>query len=191
MNNKAKTMRILGIIASASATLMLTACSSQTTVSGIISDASMNTVTVSTADGETVTFGTMEADRSQCNGLPLGAPITVTYSGRIEDNFATAVKISTPAEYCLLIGDWILLTESTEMGISIRVEGEAASINMATLQYEGWSLDNGKQLTVNGEGLTITNLDTETGNVEIEGKAHQFAYSVKQTPKSILKKIFK
>lgn len=144
MNNKAKTMRILGIIASASAILMLTACSSQTTVSGIISDASMNTVTVSTADGETVTFGTMEADRSQCNGLPLGAPITVTYSGRIEDNFATAVKISTPAEYCLLIGDWILLTESTEMGISIRVEGEAASINMATLQYEGWSLDNGK-----------------------------------------------
>lgn len=53
------------------------------------------------------------------------------------------------------------------------------------------SLDNGKQLTINGEGLTITNLDTETGNVEIEGKAHQFAYMVKQTPKSILKKIFK
>ena len=53
------------------------------------------------------------------------------------------------------------------------------------------SLDNGKQLTINGEGLTITNLDEETRNVEIEGKAHQFAYSVKQTPKSILKKIFK
>lgn len=30
------------------------------------------------------------------------------------------------------------------------------------------SLDNGKQLTINGEGLTITNLDTESGNVEIE-----------------------
>lgn len=53
------------------------------------------------------------------------------------------------------------------------------------------SLDNGKQLTISGEGLTITNLDTETGNVEIEGKANQFSYSVKQTPKSILKKIFK
>lgn len=53
------------------------------------------------------------------------------------------------------------------------------------------SLDNGKQLTISGEGLTITNLDTETGNVEIEGKANQFAYLVKQTPKSILKKIFK
>ena len=53
------------------------------------------------------------------------------------------------------------------------------------------SLDNGKQLTINGEGLTITNLDTAAGNVEIEGKAHQFAYLVKQTPKSILKKIFK
>lgn len=137
-------MKIQSILAAVSALALLTACSTQNTVSGTIVDATMNTVTVSTTDGATVTFGTMEADRSECNGLPLGAPITVTYSGQIEDNFATAVRISTPADYCLLIGDWILMTESTEQGISIRVEGEAASINMETLSYEGWSLDNGK-----------------------------------------------
>ncbi|MFR6415868.1 MAG: hypothetical protein ACLUNS_09265 [Alistipes shahii] len=46
----------------------------------------MNTVTVQalTAD-ETYTFSTMDADKSEAEGLLLGAPVVVDYTGKLED----------------------------------------------------------------------------------------------------------
>ena len=66
----------------------LTACAdnSPKTFSGFITDASMNTVTVrALTDESTCTFATTAADKSDANGLLLGAPVTVDYTGKLED----------------------------------------------------------------------------------------------------------
>ena len=58
----------------------LTACAdnSPKTFSGFITDASMNTVTVrALTDESTCTFATTAADKSDANGLLLGASVTV------------------------------------------------------------------------------------------------------------------
>lgn len=74
----------------------LTACAdnSPKTFSGFITDASMNTVTVrALTDESTCTFATTDADKSDANGLLLGAPVTVDYTGKLKDG-AAATKIA-------------------------------------------------------------------------------------------------
>ena len=72
----------------------LTACAdnSPKTFSGFITDASMNTVTVrALTDESTCTFATTDADKSDANGLLLGAPVTVDYTGKLKDGAAAEV----------------------------------------------------------------------------------------------------
>ena len=79
-------MKRMKIMVAAIALCGLAACSDNTPKSftGTITDASMNTVTVENAEG-TFTFSTMDADKSEANGLLLGAPVTVNYSGKLEE----------------------------------------------------------------------------------------------------------
>ncbi len=149
----------------------LAACADNTskTFSGFIADASMNTVTVRalTAD-DTYTFSTMDADKSDANGLLLGAPVTVDYTGKLKDG-AAATKVATDPTYAEAVGKWTMpdpISPESVMGIEIMVEGEAKSINMATLVYTSWELQGetnkillkGQSL---GNGQTID--FTETG----------------------------
>ena len=149
----------------------LTACAdnSPKTFSGVITDASMNTVTVKalTSD-ETYTFSTMDADKSEAAGLLLGAPVVVDYTGKLEDG-ATATKVATDPTYAEAVGRWTMpdpINPESVMGVEIMVEGEAKSVNMATLVYASWELQGeadkillkGQSL---GNGQTID--FTETG----------------------------
>lgn len=127
------------------AALGLAACGEREprTFTGFITDATMNTVTVQDQSSEsTYTFSTEEADRSEAHGLLMGAPVVVEYKGRLEEG-AKAVKVATNPTYAEAVGRWMLYDpENPEfsMGIELRVEGEAASINSATLVYTGWEL---------------------------------------------------
>ena len=149
----------------------LTACAdnSPKTFSGFIADASMNTVTVRalTAD-DTYTFSTMNADKSDANGLLLGAPITVDYTGKLKDGTA-ATKVATDPTYAEAVGKWTMpdpISPESVMGIEIMVEGEAKSINMATLVYTSWELQ-GEMNKILLKGQSLGNgqtIDfTETG----------------------------
>ena len=115
----------------------LTACAdnSPKTFSGFITDASMNTVTVrALTDESTCTFATTDADKSDANGLLLGAPVTVDYTG---------TKIATDPTYAEAVGKWTMpdpIAPEGVMGVEIMVEGAARSINMATLVYTSWEL---------------------------------------------------
>ena len=84
-------MKSIKIMAAAIALCGMTACGDNTpkTFTGFITDASMNTVTVENAEG-TFTFSTMDADKSEANGLLLGAPVVVDYKGKLEDGAAAA-----------------------------------------------------------------------------------------------------
>lgn len=149
----------------------LAACADNTpkTFSGIITDASMNTVTVRalTAD-DTYTFSTIDADKTDANGLLLGAPVTVDYTGKLEEGTA-ATKVATDPTYAEAVGTWTMpdpINPEGVMGVEIMVEGEAKSVNMATLVYASWELQGeaGKILLKGqslGNGQTID--FTETG----------------------------
>ena len=118
----------------------LTACAdnSPKTFSGFITDASMNTVTVrALTDESTCTFATTDADKSDANGLLLGAPVTVDYTGKLKDGTA-ATKIATDPTYAEAVGKWTMPDPIAPEGVM--VEGAARSINMATLVYTSWEL---------------------------------------------------
>lgn len=141
------------------AALGLAACGEREpkTFTGFITDATMNTVTVQDQSSEsTYTFSTAEADRSEALGLLVGAPVVVEYKGRLEEG-AQALKVATNPTYAEAVGRWMLYDpENPEfsMGIEIRVEGEAASINSATLVYTGWELlDEAGKILLKGQSI--------------------------------------
>ena len=127
------------------------------TFTGFITDATMNTVTVQDQSSEsTYTFSTGQADRSEAHGLLAGAPVVVEYKGRLEEG-AEAVKVATNPTYAEAVGKWMLYDPETpefSMGIDIRVEGDAASINSATLVYTGWELlDEAGKILLKGRSI--------------------------------------
>ena len=158
-------MKRMKIMVAAIALCGLAACSDNTPKSftGTITDASMNTVTVENAEG-TFTFSTMDADKSEANGLLLGAPVTVS-------------KVATDPTYAEAVGNWTMpdpIDPDGVMGIRIMVEGEAQSINMATLRYTSWELQGeaGKILLKGqsiGNGQTIDFTETATIAKDADG----------------------
>lgn len=137
------------------------------TFTGTITDATMNTVTVTNADG-TYTFSTMNADKSEANGLLLGAPVVVDYNGKLEEG-AAAAKVATDPTYAEAVGKWTMpdpINPEGVMGVEIMVEGDAQSINMATLRYSHWSLQGeAGKIVLQGvsEGSGAPTEFTETG----------------------------
>ena len=141
-------------------------------------DARLNTVTVKAPTADvTYTFSTTDADKSEANGLLPGAPVVVDYTGKLEDG-ATATKIATDPTYAEAIGRWTMpdpIDPEGVMGVEIRIEGVAQSINMATLVYTSWELQGeADKILLKGEsignGQTIG--FTETGVIakDAEGK---------------------
>ena len=134
-----KRMKIMG---AAIALCGLAACSDNTPKSftGTITDASMNTVTVENAEG-TFTFSTMDADKSEANGLLLGAPVTVNYSGKLEEG-AAASKVATDPTYAEAVGNWTMpdpINPEGVMGIEILVEA-------GKILLKGQSIGNGQTI---------------------------------------------
>ena len=170
-------MKRMKIMVAAIALCGLAACSDNTPKSftGTITDASMNTVTVENAEG-TFTFSTMDADKSEANGLLLGAPVTVNYSGKLEEGVA-ASKVATDPTYAEAVGKWTMpdpINPEGVMGIDILIEGQAQSINMATLRYTSWELQGeaGKILLKGqsiGNGQTIDFTETATIAKDADG----------------------
>lgn len=172
-------MKSIKFLAAVAALCGLAACADKTpkTFEGFITDASMNTVTVKalTAD-ETYTFSTMDADKSEAEGLLLGAPVVVDYTGKLEDG-AAATKVATDPTYAEAVGRWTMpdpIDPDGVMGIRIMVEGEAQSINMATLRYASWELQGeaGKILlkgVSEGSGSPIEFTETATIAKDADG----------------------
>ena len=173
-------MKSIKLLTTAVALCGLAACADNTpkTFEGIIADASMNTVTVKALTAnETYTFSTMDADKSEAEGLLLGAPVVVDYTGKLEDG-ADATKIAADPTYAEAVGRWTMpdpINPEGVMGVEILVEGAARSINMATLVYSSWELQGeADKILLKGEsvgnGQTID--FTETGVIakDAEGK---------------------
>lgn len=148
-------MKIFNAILLAAVLLCLVRCGREEPkqMSGTIADASMHDVTVAAPDGRTVTFGTVDADMSQANGLLLGSPVRVTYRGKIKDDAGTALSVWASPVYEQLVGSWIETTPCYTQGIELEVEGVARSIGMSTLVYESWKLLPDGKLNLRGRSI--------------------------------------
>lgn len=145
---------------------------------GFIEDATMNTVVVKdiTSDS-TQTFSTMNADMTQANGMLIGAPIIVDYIGALKAG-TDATKVSVDATYCNAVGKWTMpdpIDSTAVMGIDLMIQGQAASINMATLVYTAWELQGEENKIIlkgqsigNGQTIELNQIGTLS---QIDGKS--------------------
>ena len=63
-------------------------------VTGVVADATMNTVTIVRTEGDTLSFSTMDADRTELNGLLIGDSLEISYGGEYNPGIE-ALKLST------------------------------------------------------------------------------------------------
>lgn len=159
---------------------LVACCSSEPkTFTGFITDATMNTVTVKgLTDAQTCTFTTEGADMTAANGLLIGAPVVVDYTGDLTaEQTAPAIKVATDATYAEAVGEWTMpdpINDSLRMGVKLMVEGAAQSVNMATMTYKNWELQGeaGKILlkgTSEGSGEPIEFTQTGVISKNAEG----------------------
>lgn len=62
-------------------------------ISGIVEDATMNTITIQTSDGQSLSFATEGAETSYKDGLIIGIPVKITYTGEIKETDTSDTKV--------------------------------------------------------------------------------------------------
>lgn len=154
-------------------------------ISGVIVDATMNTIVIKTADGDTVLVSTVDADVTADDGILIGDSVQAWIAEASNDTVLIANKvIVTSAPKATLEGSWVEPIPGMEdlmQGITLSDAGEASSINMATLQYSSWmqfgdsivllgkSIGNGQTIefadTMRVEKLTIDSLVLTKGTI--------------------------
>ena len=86
--------------------LAMTACTpQQVSVKGVISDATMNTLTIVSQSGDTLEFSTLNAERDSPDGILLEDTATVYYNGKYSEGMSAAKIVVTPREKTLLGSD--------------------------------------------------------------------------------------
>lgn len=86
--------------------LAMAACTpQQVSVKGVISDATMNTLTVVSQKGDTLEFSTLNAERDTPDGILLEDTATVYYSGKYTQGMSATKIVVSPREKTLLGGD--------------------------------------------------------------------------------------
>lgn len=139
-------------------------------VSGIVMDATMNNIMLITAKGDTIDISTMNADRSKVPGVLIGDSVKIAYEkeaeGGIEVLNALDLSITKHSPYCYIQGAWVEpnpINAKEVQGFILNKDGTASSVNMATLVFESWTLDDNVLILgykSMGNGLTLEGADT-------------------------------
>ena len=128
---------------------------SEKSFSGVIEDASMNTLVVVSDKGEKASFNTTDADKTGVNGILIGDTAKIFYTGKLEGTIkATKLEI-TPAQRPEITGSWIQPIPGMDgvQGIKIEKDGVASSINMATLVYQKWQQPDANTLILSAQSI--------------------------------------
>lgn len=148
----------------------LVACNSNNSekaVTGIVCDATMNSVTVVGADNDTVFVSTINAkDAGYVGGsFALEDTLTIYYKVVDEVNTATRWEVKPKIKTDPLVGSWIkpIIGMEGEDGFCLNADGTASSINSATLLYKSWKREGDKllmEVESIGNGVTSISIDT-------------------------------
>lgn len=138
-------------------------------IKGVITEASMNTLMITTARGDVLTISTVNAEKVVKDGILLGDTATVYYAAKPERGVLMATKIVVvpgQRECPKIVGTWLETVNGMPgetQGIRLETDGMAESVNMATLVYERWQKEGDKLLLKGkslGNGQTIVFTDT-------------------------------
>lgn len=136
------------------------------TIYGLCTDgSSMNMLQILTDSGDTLTLNTLEANEAEkvFGGYAVGDRMAVLANLR-ERKAVFIINVSA------LMGEWVMpnpMDGSSHMGIFIKDGGIAESINMGTLVYLSWRLENGR--------LKIKSMRDDGANFE-EENTYQLLY---------------
>lgn len=96
--------KFLAVLTATVLVLSLAACGApketEASVSGKIVTASMNTIDILTDAGEVLTFATVDADTTKCNGLLTDSTVTIFYTGKVsgtDTSGAVVTRMEQPA----------------------------------------------------------------------------------------------
>lgn len=93
--------RLMMVLLAAVVVMAVCACSgpSEEKLQGTVVDATMNTLTIQTDDGQEYTFATEDADTSGlADGLTIGNKVLVTYTGEIKGTDASGAAVTSIAD---------------------------------------------------------------------------------------------
>ena len=112
----------------------------------------------------------MDADPAKVPGVLVDDSVTVTCIGeKVGGNRilkATELVVTAHSPYYYIQGKWIEpnpINADEVQGFELKQDGTASSINMATLAFQQWNLENGELLLKSqsiGNGQTIEGTDT-------------------------------
>jgi len=146
--------RILSI---AAVILLVAGCrqAAYPTVEGRVVDATIHSVTVLTAAGDSVTVSTLGTDPMLVPGVLSGDEVSIGYELLADGETMRAVRldITTPSAYRLLPGIWRDCTGADEVGLVLAQDGSARAVGLGELPLQDWSLDE--------ENLVLTAVEQE------------------------------
>ena len=134
------------------------------TVTGVVTDAAMNTLTVKMADGAELSFSTMDATVDMKDGLLLGDTVAITYTGDIKDGDTSGASVTLVRDGADNSKNPLRLAAASESAApDAPVEGEPAQEQSitGTVQAIGMSAvtiktDDGTELSFLMDGVEIT-----------------------------------
>lgn len=140
------------------------------TYTGVVYDATMNNITLITDKGDTVNISTMDTNPQKVPGVLINDSVQVTCDNKEVDGVkvltAKDLSILVHSPYYFIAGTWVEpspINDKEVQGFALKDDGTASSVNMATLQFNKWNLNN-RILTLNytsiGNKQTIEGIDT-------------------------------
>lgn len=135
--------RILAVLAAA--LLLFAGCRQNNLprVDGRIVDATIHSITLLTAAGDSVTLSTLGTDPMLVPGVLPGDEVHVGYEVLPESETMRALylRITHPSAYRLLPGIWRDCTGADEIGLVLAEDGSARAVGLGELPLQDWSLD--------------------------------------------------
>lgn len=124
-------------------------------VDGRVVDATIHSITLLTAAGDSVVLSTLGTDPMLVPGVLPGDEVHVGYEVLPDGETMRALylRITTPSAYRLLPGIWRDCSDADEVGLVLAEDGSARAVGLAGLTLQDWSLD--------GEDLVLTSVDPD------------------------------
>ncbi len=140
------------------------------TINGLVMDATMNNIILITTSGDTVNISTMDTDQAQVPGVLINDSVAITYAmekvGTNDIRKATKLVVTHHSPYFYIAGTWIEpnpINTTEVQGFTLNPDGTASSVNMATLIFKNWQMNDATLLLTSesiGNKQTITGTDT-------------------------------
>lgn len=136
------------LFAALAAAALLASCTQEVpSLEGKVTDATMSTVTIVTAEGESISVNTLDSDPNLVPGVLVGDFIRVTYEPTEDMPHVISLEIVEPSYYRLISGTWL---NADGIGFTLAEDGSASSAGYDSLLLKEWALD-GEELALTGD----------------------------------------